>query len=408
MAKKKDIPGPNDKVFSVGVSPVISRDIPDAIDLKGVFSPSERLQVKSDFTGKVQALSVIEGQQVAAGETLLKIDDEKLPYILERQRAELREAEAQLELDSNRGAGGETTDTVENAIEDIVAAQQEAIEDAIPPAEGDIAQDVVSDEASPAAEPTENTPFPRRFPFRRFPRRPFNTQRVTPPAQAAIANEPSEDRVTLDQARIDRIKAELAISERQSAGSTIQAAVDGFVAKVPIAEGSMVKPEEVLVEIVKIDPIELTLQLPREDISRLDKNMEARVNVPDLGGESFAGEISFIGAELDPVKKTLELRIRIANQALRIKGGMEGIANLAIANKSHQGLMVPTAAVQNDGLRKYVYVIKGQLAEKREVETGISMEGLVEIKSGLRNGDRVVVNGLGALKEDQEFVKVSS
>lgn len=410
MAKKKDIPGPNDKVFSVGVAPVISRDIPDAIDLKGVFSPSERLQVKSDFLGKVQALSVIEGQQVAAGETLLKIDDEKLPYILERQRAELREAEAQLELDSNRGAGGGVTDAVENAVEEMVAAQQEAIEDAIPPVEEDNAQDIVPDDASPAAEPTENTPFPRRFPFRRFPRRPFNSQRATPtaPAPAAVANEPNEDRVTLDQARIDRIKAELAISERQSAGSTIQAAVDGFVAKVPIAEGSMVKPEDVLVEIVKIDPIELTLQLPREDISRLDKNMEARVNVPDLGGETFAGEISFIGAELDPVKKTLELRIRIANQALRIKGGMEGIANLAIANKSHQGLMVPSAAVLSDGLRKYVYVIKGQLAEKREVETGITMEGLVEIKSGLRNGDRVVVNGLGSLKEDQEFVKVSS
>ncbi|HKY62436.1 MAG TPA: efflux RND transporter periplasmic adaptor subunit [bacterium] len=409
MAKKKDIPGPNDKVYSVGVAAVVSRDIPDAIDLKGSFSPSERLQVKSDFTGKVQALSVIEGQQVAAGETLLKIDDEKLPYVLERQRAELREAEAQLELDSNRGTSDGTVDAIETAIEDLAAAQQEAIEDANPPIEEDnAAQDVVTDEASPAAEPTESTPFPRRFPFRRFPRRPFGSQRATPTAPApAVPAEASEDRVALDQARVDRIKAELAISERQLAGSTIQAAVDGFVAKIPIAEGSMVKPEEVLVEIVKIDPIELTLQLPKEDIARLDKNMEARVTVPDLGGETFGGEISFIGAELDPVKKTLELRIRVANQALRIKGGMEGIANLAIANKSHQGLLVPANAVQSDGTRKYVYVVRGQVAEKREVETGVSMEGLIEIKSGLRNGDRVVVNGLGSLKEDEEFVKIS-
>ncbi|HEX5033030.1 MAG TPA: hypothetical protein VFW62_01000, partial [bacterium] len=63
---------------------------------------------------------------------------------------------------------------------------------------------------------------------------------------------------------------------------------------------------------------------------------------------------------------------------------------------------------QSQGEEKYVYVVQGQVAEKRRVETGISMEGLIEIKSGLRSGDRVVVNGLSPLKEDEEFVKVSS
>lgn len=406
MTKKSDMPGPNDKVYSVGAAAVVSRSIPDAIDLKGQFSPSERLQVKSDFTGKVQALSVIEGQQISNGEAILKIDDEKLPYLLERQRAEQREAEAQLELDTNRGGGGGSaiSDAVENAVEEIAAAQ-DAAEEA---EDNAAAQDTVPDESAPP-EATEATPFPRRFPFRRFPRRQFGANRTTPaaPVTAPVNNEANEDRVTLDQARIDRIKAEIAISERQLAGSTIQATVDGFVAKVPIAEGSMVKPDEILVEIVKIDPIELILHLPKEEIGRLDKKMEARVSVPDLAGETFAGEISFIGAELDPVKKTLELRIRVANQALRIKGGMEGVAHLAIANKSHQGLMVPSASILTELDKSYVYVIKGQLAEKRQVETGVSLEGLVEIKSGLKNGDRVVANGLSPLKEEEEFVKVT-
>ena len=411
MAKKRDMPGPNDKVYSVGAAAVVSRSIPDAIDLKGTFSPSERLQVKSDFTGRVQALSVIEGQQIANGETLLKIDDEKLPYLLDRQRAELREAEAQLELDNNRGPGtsGAVTDAVENVMDEIAAAQ-DAAEDAAAREDDNADQGTTPEESAPP-EATEATPFPRRFPFRRFPRRQFGANRpnaATAPAPAPVVNpEAGEDRIALDQARIDRIKAEVAISERQLAGSTIQVTVDGFVSKVAIAEGSMVKPDEVLVEIVKIDPIELVLQLPKEEIGRLDKNMEARVTVPDLAGESFAGEISFIGAELDPVKKTLELRIRVANQSLRIKGGMDGVAHLAIANKSHQGLMVPAAALATELDKTFVYVIKGQLAEKRQVETGISLEGLVEIKSGLKNGDRVVANGLSSLKEEEEFVKVS-
>ncbi|MDL1872349.1 efflux RND transporter periplasmic adaptor subunit [Deltaproteobacteria bacterium PRO3] len=404
--RKKDIPGPNDKVFTVGVAEVVSRDIPDGIEFPGTFTASQRLVVKSDFTGRVQALSVIEGQQVAVNDALMKIDDEKLPYVLDRQRAELREAEAQLEFDSKAtGVAGE-----EEGLEDTGEAQQ--LEDALAGAGGEEGQADQNAEANPAAqatpEATENTPFPIRRPFgvRRNAKRGLGSPRL--PIAAPQSPELTENRIALDQAKVDRIKAEIALSERQLAGSTLLATVEGFVAKVHVAEGSMVKVDDPLVDIVRVDPIELTLHIPKDEIARLDKSMQVKVTVNDMKQESLDGEISFIGAELDPQKKTLEMRIRIPNPGMRIKAGMDGVAHLAVANKTHPALLVPPAAIRSEGDKKFVYVVRGQVAEKREIVTGSGFEGLIEVTKGVKAGERVVIRGLDSLKEDEEFVKVAS
>ncbi|MCC6273172.1 MAG: efflux RND transporter periplasmic adaptor subunit [Deltaproteobacteria bacterium] len=405
--RKKDIPGPNDKVFTVGVAEVVSRDIPDGIEIPGTFTASQRLVVKSDFTGRVQALSVIEGQQVAVNDALMKVDDEKLPYVLDRQRAELREAEAQLEFDSKAtgGVAGE-----EEGLEDTGEGQQ--LEEALAAAGGEEGPADQNAEASPAAqptpEPTENTPFPIRRPFgvRRNAKRGLGAPRL--PIAAPQSPELSENRIALDQAKVDRIKAEIALSERQLAGSTLLATVEGFVAKVHVAEGSMVKLDEPLVDIVRVDPIELTLHIPKDDIAKIEKNMQVKVTVNDMKQESFDGEISFIGAELEPQKKTLEMRVRIPNPGMRIKAGMEGVAHLAVANKTHPALMVPPAAIRREGDKKFVYVVRGQVAEKREIVIGSGFEGLIEVTRGVKAGDRVVTRGLDSLKEEEEFVKITS
>lgn len=410
--RKKDIPGPNDKVFSVSVAEVVSRNIPDGIEIPGTFTATERMVVKSDFTGKVQALSVIEGQQVAVNDALMKIEDEKLPYILDRQRAELREAEAQYELDSKISLGGLPTEEAPDENGDLVSPQ-EAILDAREDEEIND-QNPQNNEQNPLEGPTpeatENTPFPGRRPFgfRRNFKRPTVVAPRPPVAAPAQNPEVAENRLTLDQAKIDRIKAEVALSERQLAGSTLLASVEGFVAKVNVSEGSMVKVDDPLVEIIRIDPIELTVHLPKEDVGRLDKSMQVKVTIQDLNQESFEGQISFIGAELDAQKKTLEMRVRIPNPGMRIKVGMEGVAHLAIANKTHSALLIPPAAIRLEGDKKVVYVVQGQVAEKREIVTGGNAEGMVEVTRGLKSGERVVTRGLDSLKEDEEFVKVGS
>ncbi len=441
-SRKKSIPNPNDKVFTVSAVQAKNQEIPDVLQQQGVFVPVHRLELKSDFTGKVQTLSVVEGQSVLTGDILLKIEDELLPFVQDRQRAELREAEAQLELSSRQE--NESTEVSGDALEEEseenpdtqvpqgdTEAQNFSEENSPPPQEDQEntdesnplennaqAPEALSESDNPGEEPTDNqdqqddtmarlAQLRRRAQMARQ-----NTLRRRNGAQNTQAPQENpavtESRRQLDQAKVDRIRAELSLTEKQLEGSTLIASFDGFVSHVPINEGSMVKPGDLLMEIVSLDPIELSLKIPQQEIARINKQMEVKVAVPALGAVSFKGSLSYIGAEVSGADKSVEIRIQVENREGKIKIGMDGTAQMAETKASHRAILVPQESILREENKTYVYVIEGQIAQKREVTLGSFFNNEVEIKRGLREGDSVVTRGLDQLSEEEEFVKVGT
>lgn len=405
---KKSVPTAKDKVFPVTIASAAKREIPNVLSYEGQFIPLQRLEVKSDFTGKVQALSVVEGQAVLSGDVLLKIEDEKLPWVLDRQRAELREAEAQMELDSRLANGGGQEDAFEEFPE-----QEEEEEEEEQPEEDEVAEE----EEEELEEGVELSPQERLARLRRRAQRArarARANRRTPPRQAArpraeepVNEEVIESRQNLHQAKIDRIRAEITLTEKQINGATIISPFDGFVSRVKITEGSLVRSDQLLVDIVMVDPIDLSLKVPTNEIGKIDKKMETKVTVPDLGASNFKGEISFIGAELGASQRDVEVRIRVDNRGEKIKLGMKGVASLAISKSTHSALLVPDNSIVRLEEKSYVYVVRGQVAKRVPVTLGASYEGWTEIKKGIRKSDRVVSGGVQSLKESEEFIKVS-
>jgi len=407
--RKKSLPGPDDKVYTVSQAQVATRDIPDLIQKSGDFIPLQRLEVKSDFTGKVQALSVAEGQTVFSGEVLLKIEDELLPFVQDRQRAELREAEAQSELDLQLETATAPGDAFEEGYEegDLEEPEfaEESPEESPPPEEGfeEAEEELEGQDASLArlARLRRRAQLARR----NFARRPLANR---PPPTAQEPEQVVESRRNLNEAKIERIRTELAITEKQLEGSTLTTALDGFINKTYVSEGSLVKPGDLLLEIIAINPIDLSVKVPKNEIGKINKQMEVQVTVPDLAGRSYKGEISFIGAELDPTQKFIEVRVRVDNADEKIKVGMEGVAQMGVSNKSHQALLVPANAVLKQDGKAFVYVIDGQVAVKREVVTGSFFENMIEIKRGVRKSDYVVTRGVDQLTGEEEFIKIGA
>lgn len=410
--KKKSVPGPNDKVFTVGVSTVNQKDIPDSIEVTGIFVPLQTLEVKSDFSGKVQTLSVVEGQDILAGDVLLKIEDERLPWVLDRQRAELREAEAQMELDTQTGDAGGDEDALEELEEEEEGEEEGEGGEEEPEEEEQAEEEEEEEELEPGETPSPQQRLAllrrraaraRRMAAQRRNQR----QRETQPARPVVNEEVSRSRQELNQARVERIRAEVAETEKQIQGSTLISPMDGFVNRVKISEGTLIQPTDFLMSIVTVDPIDLSVNVSKGKIGQVDKKTQVKVIVPDLK-KSYPGEISFIGAELQPNQKSVEVRVRVENPGLKIKGGMEGVANMAVAGSSHKALLIPSDAVLEEDGKSYVYVVKGQLATKQEVVTGSHFEGQVEITKGIRKKDKVVSRGVELLKDPEEFIKVTS
>ncbi|MER3429300.1 MAG: hypothetical protein C4334_14650 [Pyrinomonas sp.] len=117
----------------------------------------------------------------------------------------------------------------------------------------------------------------------------------------------------------------------------------------------------------------------------------------------FTARVDQIGSVVDPDKHTIALRCVVANPGELLKPGMFVTVILRAAARA-EVLTVPNTAVVVEGERRVVFVEQqpGQFV-RREIETGAEQEGQVIVKAGLREGERVVVNGSLLLDAEQRM-----
>jgi Cu(I)/Ag(I) efflux system membrane fusion protein len=119
---------------------------------------------------------------------------------------------------------------------------------------------------------------------------------------------------------------------------------------------------------------------------------EARVTLPYYSGEALAAKVNFIYPVLDPVSRTVKVRLTMHNPGLALKPDM--FCNVEIMVSSGPKLVVPTSAVLFSGLRQIVYVEKKPgVYEMRQVTLGLRGEDYVEVIKGIKKGERVVTSG---------------
>jgi Cu(I)/Ag(I) efflux system membrane fusion protein len=111
-----------------------------------------------------------------------------------------------------------------------------------------------------------------------------------------------------------------------------------------------------------------------------------------LPGDRRAGRVAYVYPTLSPETRTARVRVAIANPGLRLKPGMYATLLLEGAARGAT-LSVPRGAVLATGERQLVFVKRanGQL-EPREVRTGATSDGRIEILAGLAVGDTVVAS----------------
>ncbi|NNL87056.1 MAG: efflux transporter periplasmic adaptor subunit, partial [Myxococcales bacterium] len=120
---------------------------------------------------------------------------------------------------------------------------------------------------------------------------------------------------------------------------------------------------------------------------------EAKVEISYLPGEAMQGKLTYIAPFLDPKTRTAEVRLELDNTSGKLKPEMFG--NAIIAGTPHpDALAVPSDAVIRSGTRTIAIVALGEgRFEPRDIELGLDTgEGLLEVKTGLHEGERVVVS----------------
>lgn len=183
----------------------------------------------------------------------------------------------------------------------------------------------------------------------------------------------------------------------------LRAPIAGTVISRAAAQGAQVDADKTLFRVADLSSLWLIVHAFERDAVRVKAGSEARLSFPSLPGQTMIGTVAYLGAEVEAASRTVPVRIVVDNAAGRLRPGMSGSAWLTLGEAGESVVAVPARALQRVSEGWAVFVPRGEGAfEARAVGRGRDLGGEVEVLSGLRAGELVVVDGAFLLKAEQE------
>lgn len=180
--------------------------------------------------------------------------------------------------------------------------------------------------------------------------------------------------------------------------------VRGIVIERRAMRGQMLAPETAAFRVADLSTLWLTVHAFERDAVRIQNGTSARVSFSALPGQQFDGRVTMIGRQVSSESRTVDIRIEIQNRGDLLRPGMSAAAALPIGVNGASILAVPVAAVQRVGDSWCVFVPKDAagLFEIRPIGRGRDFGPEVEVLSGVRAGETIVVDGAFLLKSQAE------
>ncbi len=335
---------------AIEVAKVDITDHIDGIDVVGSLSPKFCADVKSEYSGVVTEVCVAEWVRIKKGTPLAKIDTREMEIIFQKARAAVETARANLlqaEVSGNR-ANREYDRLLK--LKEYGLATQQSLDEGL----------------------TEKEAAAARMASAR--------------AQLKVAEEDLEH----TQTRLSK--------------TTIRSPIDGVVSFRGVNVGDLVgEPgsQKVMFKIIDTRLLDLTVMVPSAEMSAIQVGLPLTFSTDAIPGRNFTGKVMFINPVVNETDRSVKVIAEVENASEQLKGGLY-VKGRIVTGKRTGILRIPRVALLSwdvAGKKGDVFVVKGDLANRRTVRTGGLMGDFVEVTSGLAPGDTVVVRGAFNLKE---------
>jgi cobalt-zinc-cadmium efflux system membrane fusion protein len=168
--------------------------------------------------------------------------------------------------------------------------------------------------------------------------------------------------------------------------------ISGTVVERNATVGATVGSDANVFKIVDISSVWIDANVFEKDVARVKLGQQVNVSVTAFPGVTFTGKVILVSTVVDPDTRSVKVRTEVPNRDGRLKPDM--FANVEIiTDVNRTAVSIPQSALLNDGGQSLVFVAAGSGFEKRAVTPGIQSEDRVEIISGLKAGDKVVIKG---------------
>jgi len=328
---------PEQLAVTVEIAQVERGPVRETIRYVGSVNASESVTILPKVTGMLEAIEVDTGDEVAKGDLIALIDDDEFVQRAEQAKANLKLAEARLE----------------RARITLAAAEREF--------------ERVKNLADQGLETDQQ----------------LDT--------ATVQRDGARSDVHLAQAEIERARAALDEAEINLAHTRIKAPFNGFIDKRRVDPGSLLSASTPICTVVMIDPVEVIINVPENDIHLLHVGRTAIVRAGGMDTEHI-GRIERVAPTVDVATRTTTAEVVVPNGAGLLRPGMYADV-LIVAGEKSDALIVPEAALVRRDERTEVMRVIDDVAHATHVTLGIVGEGRAEVLDGLEENDVVIVKG---------------
>jgi len=369
---------------AVTVSAARRADLVTRVVATGTVGALREARIAARMPGRVTAVLVKEGDRVSTGTPLLRLDGSEFFAAEAQARAAVSAARAQRDL-LLAGALPEERQQAANAVAQAKAtldqAQSEAERMRSLYAMGAIAKqqlDVVETQLRMA-----------------------RTAHDSARQQQNLVNEgPRVEQIRAAQAQAAGAEAGLAAARVRVRDLILTAPFAGTIVRRMVEPGESVSPAIPSFLLAQLDEMNGELAVPERHRAALRAAQIASITVDSLPGRIFTGRIAEISPGASAASRSFVVKVRVPNRERMLQPGMFA-RGIIVTGTRPSVLQISERAVMTTASGPVIFVVQNGRAVRRAVTLGDRQEGLVEVKSGVRVGELVVVEGQEGLTDNQ-------
>lgn len=364
---------------SVSTVAVVRGDLVQTIVASGRVATPQRVAISTEFTGRVVAIPVEEGQRVTRGQLLIQLDDTD-------ERAALAQAQAGI---------AQATATLHQTQDVSLPTAEQSLRQA----RANLAQ--AQQQFSRVQEMTTRGAFSKS--------QLDDAQRNLDVAQSQVqaaqiqvrASRSGGSAYVLAQAALQQAEAARQAAQAKLDATRIVAPTDGILIARNIERGDVATLGKELMVLAPTGLTQVVVQIDEKNLSHLSVGESAVGSADAYADQRFTATVSYINPGIDPLRGAVEVKLDVAEPPAYLKQDMTVSIDIEVARRDAT-LIVPAATVRDlDKGEPWVMVVRDRHARKQAVTLGLTGTGQVEVLDGVAAGDRLIPTGATAIRIGQ-------
>jgi multidrug efflux pump subunit AcrA (membrane-fusion protein) len=342
------------------------------LEVVGTLAAEDQVTVSSEVDGVVRRIRADLGDRVAAGQSLVELDREKLQYNLDQQRAaHARSLTKYGAADEGNLPQVEGTPDVRRAAAELAQAKQ-AFERASELFKRQLIAQQMRDDAE-------------------------TTLRLKTAAYDAALQDAKNLKTDIDASG-----AAMKLAERHLEDASIRAPFDGYIQQRMVSVGELVKAQMPVMTVVRVDPLKLLSEIPERMAPWIKVGQPLTLSVDAFPDTQFSATVSRISPAVNTQTRTFAFEALAPNREALLKPGT--FARVRIETSLVEQVMtIPYAAMQYRYGVYRAFAIDGDKLAARELKTGDRVGERMEILDGLKTSDRVAVTDVDTLTDGMKI-----